>query len=129
MQSPAPPSLPAAPELQTLRILVVEDEPNVMAVMLEMIALLGHWATGVSSAEGACDRFLEGAFDVLLTDVALPALSGFDLVEMLRARHPVKVIFASGGAPPAIPVSDAVWLQKPFGIDALEQAFAQVQAI
>jgi CheY-like chemotaxis protein len=129
MQSPAPPSTPSAHEPHSLRILVVEDEPGVLAVMLEMIALLGHWATGVSSAEGARDRFLEGAFDVLLTDVALPGLSGFDLADMLRARHPVKVIFASGGAPPAIPPGDAVWLQKPFGIDALEKAFAEVQAV
>jgi len=89
-----------------------------------MIALLGHWATGVSTAEGARDRFLEGAFDVLLTDVALPALSGFDLADMLRARHPVKVIFASGNAPPAKLMGDAVWLQKPFGMDALEKALA-----
>lgn len=87
----------------------MDDEPEVLAVMLDMIALLGHWAAGVSSAEGARDRFLEGVFDVLLTDVASPALSGFDLVD--------------------IPVSDAVWLQKTFGIDALEQAFARLQGV
>ena len=95
--------------------------------MLEMIALLGHWATGVSTAEGARDRFLEGAFDVLLTDVALPALSGFDLVDMLRERYPVQVIFASGKMQPATLDEDTVWLQKPFGIDALSEALARAQ--
>lgn len=127
MQTPALPSALHVVELRSLRILVVEDEPDALAAMLEMIAMLGHWATGVSTAEGARDRFLEGAFDVLLTDVALPALSGFDLVEMLRARHPVHVIFASGSAPPAKLVDNAVWLQKPFGIDALAEALTRVQ--
>ena len=127
MQSFDPSWAPANPEPRFLRVLVVEDEPEALAAMLEMIALLGHWATGVSTAEGARDRFLEGAFDVLLTDVALPALSGFDLVDMLRERHPVQVIFASGKMQPATLDEDTVWLQKPFGIDALSGALARAQ--
>lgn len=127
MQNSPPPAKQIAPAPRPLRILVVEDDRGALAATLEMIALLGHWATGVSTAEGARDRFLEGAFDVLLTDVALPALSGFDLVDMLRARHPVQVIFASGSAPPAKLDDDSVWLQKPFGMDALSQALTAVQ--
>lgn len=127
MQSLDPPRAPAIPEPQFLRVLVVEDEPEALTAMLEMIAVLGHWATGVSTAEGARDRFIEGAFDVLLTDVALPALSGFDLVDILRARHPVQVIFASGKMQPATLDEDTVWLQKPFGIDALSEALERAQ--
>ena len=112
---------------RSLRVLLVEDDPAAMTATLEMLVLLGHWATGVSTAEGARDRFLDSAFDVLMTDVALPALSGHDLVQMLRAEHRVRVLFASGSPPPARPMSDAVWLQKPFGIDALEAALGQLQ--
>lgn len=124
--SPAPVK-PREAEPRSLRVLLVEDDPAAMTATLEMIALLGHWATGVSTAEGARDRFLDSAFDVLMTDVALPGLSGYDLVEMLRAKHPVRVIFASGSSPPARPVADAAWLQKPFGIDALAAALGSMQ--
>ncbi len=128
MQSPALPPALHLVESRSLRILVVEDDVDALSATLEMIVLLGHWATGVSSAEGARDRFLEGAFDVLLTDVALPALSGFDLVDMLPTRHQVKVIFASGSARPAKLPNAAIWLQKPFGIDALADAIGRVQS-
>ena len=127
MQSLDPSWAPGPPESQFLRVLVVEDEPDALTAMLEMIALLGHWATGVSTAEGARDRFLDGAFDVLLTDVALPALSGFDLVDMLRERYSVQVIFASGKMQPANLADDTAWLQKPFGIDALSDALERAQ--
>jgi len=70
-----------------LRVLVVEDDPGALAATVEMLQLLGHWAAGVGSAETAKDRFLDGAFDVLLTDIGLPALSGMDLVESLHVRN------------------------------------------
>jgi len=105
-----------------LRVLVVEDDPSTLSTTLDMLQLLGHWATGVRSAEVARTRFLDGAFDVVMTDIGLPALSGLDLVEDLLARHPVRVVFATGLPPPARPIPGTVWLQKPFGLDALEAA-------
>lgn len=111
-----------------LRVLVVEDDPDALAATIEMLRLLGHWATGVRSAEIAKDRFYEKAFDVLLTDVGLPALSGLDLAESLRSRHnldQLDIIFATGRPAPATPIPDAVWLQKPFSVAQLEAALAR----
>ena len=105
-----------------LRILVVEDDPIALEFMLEALAQLGHWATGVRSAEVAKDRFFEGAFDVLLTDVGLPALSGLDLARSLLAKHSLQVIFATGYPPPERPIEGTVWLQKPFTIEQLGDA-------
>lgn len=83
-----------------LRILVVEDDPLTLASTIELLELLGHWATGVKSAEVAMSRFLEGAFDVLFIDLNLPGLSGLELADNLRTREPLPVIFASGGGQP-----------------------------
>lgn len=104
---------------QPLRILVVEDDPAALAATVDMLEALGHWTAGVKSAEVARDRFLDGAFDVLMTDVGLPALSGLDLVEILQADEKLKVIFATGRPRPAQPPIGSIWLQKPFGIDEL----------
>lgn len=109
-----------------LRVLVVEDDPDALSTTVEMLQLLGHWAAGVRSAEIAKDRYLDGAFDVLLTDIGLPGLSGMDLVESLRARHKLEVIFATGRAPPETPIPDSYWLQKPFSLEQLEAVLARV---
>ncbi|MEP6720804.1 MAG: response regulator [Variovorax sp.] len=119
---PTDSSLPPPP--RALRVLVVEDDPETLVLTVEMVQLLGHWATGVKSAEVAKDRFVEGAFDVLLTDIGLPALSGYDLADSLLAHHQLQVIFATGQPRPARPVAGTLWLQKPFGIEQLEQALA-----
>ncbi len=107
---------------QALRVLVVEDDPAVLAATVDMLQLLGHWAAGVRSAEVARDRFIDGAFDVLMTDIGLPALSGIDLVEILQAQRKLRVIFATGRPPPSEPIPGTFWLQKPFGIDELSEA-------
>jgi len=105
--------------LRKLRILVVEDDADMLAVTLELLNTLGHWATGVKSAEVAINRFLDGAFDVLMTDINLPALSGLDLAQKLqRQRFPV--IFATGRAPPEELAPGTFWLQKPYTAAQLE---------
>ena len=110
-----------------LRVLVVEDDPDALAATVEMLELLGHWAAGVKSAEIAKDRFYENAFDVLMTDVGLPALSGIDLADILRTRYKMDkldVIFATGRPAPPEPIPHTVWLQKPFSVAQLEAALA-----
>lgn len=110
-----------------LRILVVEDDPDALATTVDMLQALGHWTAGVKSAEVARDRFIEGAFDVLLTDIGLPALSGIDLVEIIRPSHKLRVIFATGQMRPEAPIPGTVWLQKPFGLDELSAALRGVE--
>lgn len=109
----------------SLRVLVVEDDPDVLEAALEALELLGHWATGVRSAEGALVRFFEGAFDVLMVDVGLPALSGLELAGKLQARCKLPIIFATGSKAPDRPLHGAVWLCKPFSIEQLREALRQ----
>ena len=119
----------AAPDAARLRVLVVEDDPAALASMLETMQVLGHWAAGVSSAEVARDRYLDGAFDVLVTDVGLPALSGLDLARgLLAGRAGLKVIFVTGYPPPAEPIAGTQWIQKPFTFEQLEAALDAVAA-
>lgn len=122
------PSL-AAPDAAHLRVLVVEDDPAALALMLETLQVLGHWAAGVSSAEVAKDRYFDGAFDVLVTDVGLPALSGVDLARGLLEQHAgLKVIFVSGYPAPDEPIAETVWIQKPFTLEELGAALDTVAA-
>ncbi|MEJ8851583.1 response regulator [Variovorax rhizosphaerae] len=112
-----------------LRILVVEDDVESLRLSQELLALMGHWSAGVSSAEAAIARFSEGAFDVLMLDVNLPALSGVDLAEKLCRLERLPVIFATGGAPPRAGSPGSIWLQKPYSIAQLEEATARAAGL
>lgn len=119
------PSTACSSNACSLRVLVVEDDPDVLDAALEALELLGHWATGVRSAEGALTRFLEGAFDVLMVDIGLPALSGLELAGKLQARCKLPIIFATGSKMPDGPLYSAVWLSKPFSLEQLREALRQ----
>ncbi|MCR6480537.1 response regulator [Variovorax sp. ZS18.2.2] len=108
-----------------LRVLLVEDDVETLATTLKILEALGHWATGVKSAEAAIARFFDGAFDVVMVDIGLPALSGRDLAERLLRDHRVPVIFVTGEAQPAEAMAGTSWLRKPYAIEQLMDALAR----
>jgi len=104
------------------RILVVEDDPDALAMTLGMARVLGHWATGVSSAELAMHRFFDRGFDTIVLDVNLPGLSGLDLAMKLAKFGNLRFVFATGLPAPELLPPRAVWLRKPYSMDQLRQA-------
>ncbi|MBN8753191.1 MULTISPECIES: response regulator [Variovorax] len=112
---------PLTTQQQKLRVLLVEDDADTLATTLKLLEALGHWATGVKSAEAAIARFFDGAFDVVMVDIGLPALSGRDLAERLLNDHRVPVVFVTGQAEPATAMKGTVWLRKPYTIEQLTQ--------
>lgn len=110
------------------RILVVEDEVLIRMDLVETLEELGHSVAEAGSAEEAIDVSTHGDFDILLTDMGLPRMSGEDLARLLRERKPgLAVIFATGNnEAPALPVgSPPVLLRKPFEKSTLKQAIDQ----
>jgi two-component system, cell cycle response regulator CpdR len=82
-----------------LRILYVEDNPLVREVTSELLAQDQREVVARSTAEEALDAFRENAFDVVITDVSLPVMSGLDLARSLLTLKPdVPIILASGYA-------------------------------
>jgi len=104
-----------------LRVLLVEDDADTLATTLKLLEALGHWATGVKSAEAAISRFFEGAFDVVMVDIGLPALSGHDLAERLLRDYRVPVIFVTGKEQPETAIPGTAWLRKPYTVEQLTQ--------
>ncbi|WP_062607817.1 hybrid sensor histidine kinase/response regulator [Caballeronia calidae] len=107
------------------RVLVVEDDKYSRDAVLELLCLLGYHPTGVENASDAIETMNAAAFDVLLTDVRLPDMSGVDLARMAIARHPaIRVLFASGEILSADDATDFPWkaLCKPYSLFELEEA-------
>jgi CheY-like chemotaxis protein len=107
----------SAEQQRKLRVLLVEDDADTLAATLRLLEAMGHWATGVRSAEAAIARFFEGAFDVVMVDIGLPALSGRDFAERLLRDHRVPVVFVTGQAEPAQTLPGTAWLRKPYTLE------------
>ncbi|HEU4564878.1 MAG TPA: PAS domain S-box protein [Gemmatimonadaceae bacterium] len=105
-------------------VLLVEDEPSVRVAARRILEMHGY---RVVEAEHGLDALrrreeLGGGVDLLLTDVVMPEMGGFELASRLRARQPgLPVLLMSGypdGAGSAAP-SGAGFIAKPFAAEAL----------
>jgi two-component system cell cycle response regulator CpdR len=80
-----------------MRILYVEDDPLVREITCEMLAQPAREILAVASAEEALGVFKPGAFDVVVTDVSLPAMSGLDMARRMLALAPTMAIIIATG--------------------------------
>ncbi|OJT21622.1 hybrid sensor histidine kinase/response regulator [Archangium sp. Cb G35] len=116
-----------------LRILLVEDDPDIRESACELLEVLGHHVRAVASAEAAQEALGSTGFDVLFTDVSLPGRSGVELAREAVLHHPgLRVIIASGHGASVVSsggeVTGAVLLPKPYALPDLKGALAQVGA-
>jgi PAS domain S-box-containing protein len=115
---PAAPGAPTA--LSSERVLLVEDEPSVRAVAERALARQGYRVRSAATAEEALQQYGEQTFDLLVTDVVLPGMSGRELALQLTLRWPdLRVLFISGYTQNTIEHGGVLdpgisFLQKPF---------------
>lgn len=79
------------------RILIVEDEERISSFVGKGLRAEGHQTTVVANGNDGLDEALSGDFDLAVLDIGLPGLSGFEVLEQLRAqgsRMPVIVLTA-----------------------------------
>ena len=80
-----------------LRILYVEDNHIVREVTSELLVKNDRQIVALATAEEALSEFGKQAFDVVITDVSLPAMSGLDLARNILTLEPrTSIIVASG---------------------------------
>jgi CheY-like chemotaxis protein len=103
------------------RVLLVEDYP--LARSASMRALRDAYdVTAVASGEEALTWIYPGAFDTLLTDFEMPAMTGIELIELVRLRDPqLRRVLMSAAPVPALYGYVAVglvhaFLRKPFDL-------------
>jgi signal transduction histidine kinase/DNA-binding response OmpR family regulator len=115
--------------LDSLKILIVEDNDDARVMLRELLNLLGHRAEGVGSAEEALSVLSDESFDVLITDMSLPGMSGLDLAnQLVNEGRNLKIIFSSGyGAVSTdkLPFK-AASLPKPYDLKALKKVLTEV---
>ncbi len=80
-----------------LDVLVVEDEPVVLDAARRLLAPEGLVVDRAASVQAATRKLREGGYRLILTDLMLPAVSGFELIERIGATSPGTPIVAISG--------------------------------
>ena len=88
------------PELpRRARILVIDDEPGIREVLTKMLESRGHHVVACADGKSALHRFQEEPFDLVVTDLKMPGLSGWDVAREVKLRAPgTPVILVTGTA-------------------------------
>jgi CheY-like chemotaxis protein len=105
--------------------LVVDDNAGFLQIVCEMLHSLGHRTHAAQSGEQAIGLIAQERFDILLSDINLPGMSGIDLARAtIKATPGIRIIFSSGFGyllPDGLDF-DYDLLHKPYFINQLRQA-------
>ncbi|MFT4136310.1 response regulator transcription factor [Microbacterium sp.] len=106
-------------------ILVVDDEPHITALVTRALRGQGYDTATADDGPVAVERALQGDVDLVLLDVGLPTMDGFEVLRTLRRRGcdaPVIMLTARSGTPDTIEGLDSGasdYVSKPFAVTEL----------
>jgi CheY-like chemotaxis protein len=94
---PAPAARPSRADLDSVRVLVIDDEPFVRDTLGEILRQQHHHVVVADDGLSGLARFREGAFDLVMTDLAMPGISGWQVAQAVKAVRPqVPVVLVIG---------------------------------
>jgi two-component system, OmpR family, response regulator len=113
------------------RLLVVEDEPNILELLSMSLRFAGFEVTTASTGPDALNRAREARPDLVLLDVMLPGMDGFEVARTLRKDGQVPVVFltakdATEDKVQGLTIGGDDYITKPF---SLEEVVARVRAV
>lgn len=110
-------------------ILIIDDEPSVRSLLRSVLEGAGYAVVEAADGREGLARYQATPADLVITDILMPGMNGFDLVlELTRTFLNVKVIAMSGAPAESVPLDTAKLLgarrtlRKPFTMDALLKA-------
>ena len=115
-----------------LRILYVEDNPIVREVTSELLTHDHRHIVALGTAEEALREFRERPYDIVITDISLPAMSGLDLARKILDIEPKAAIIVASGY--VLDLSVKTWgpkvraIVKPFESPQIDALIAELSA-
>ncbi|WP_025602728.1 ATP-binding protein [Burkholderia sp. WSM2230] len=108
------------------RVLVIEDDSEVRAMLVESLRMLGYNVTEAADGRAGLNRLADDNPDLLMVDFAMPGMNGIDVIaEARKMRSDLPVILATGYADvdiSGLAVERCTVLRKPFQLDDLARS-------
>src|SRR5262245_9847634 len=109
------------------RVLMIDDDPNVREVVRSLLAAFGFDCETAADGRSGLVRFDEGGWDLVLTDLVMPEVTGWDVVEAIRRRAPtMPIVVLTALTDPTVMQRTCEWqvpvVLKPFPLQALKAA-------
>lgn len=79
--------------MTTIRLLLVDDEPLILATFRHGLRIRGYDVTTAGSAEAALASAASASFDLAILDICMPGMSGLELGHLLRERHDLPSLY------------------------------------
>ncbi len=120
----------SVPDRVAARVLLVDDDGALLDAIARLLRRSGCTVTESESATAAIELVVEGAFDVVVSDIDMPGLSGLDLLKLLREREIGVPLILMTGAPTlesamrAVELGAFKYLVKPPDFEELRQTIA-----
>jgi len=133
--APKPPDTAAVPTARGARLLVVDDDADMLRLLSMRLMSAGYQVTAVTSAESALTQLEIEHPQLVLSDVRLPGRDGLALFDEIRKRHPtlpVILLTAHGTIPDAVEATARgvfTYLTKPYDARELLEKIAQALAL
>ena len=114
------------------RILVVDDEEAIREMVSKIISLLGHEAVTAGNGKQALEILKNQPFGIMITDIKMPEMDGFELTKVVRDQFPnthIICMTAHGGTytyTDVVGVGAADYITKPFTLDEMRAKLNRV---
>jgi signal transduction histidine kinase/CheY-like chemotaxis protein len=120
-----------APE-QAARVLLVDDDPRLVTVLSDMLRSEGYAVTTATNGEEALALFDPGAHDVVITDLGMPRINGWEVAERVKTRSPATAVFILTGWGESVSAHDSNQfvdrvIAKPVSAESLLEQLAELR--
>jgi len=112
------------------KILLVDDNAVVRDMLVDLVGSLGYAADAASGGAEALALFDQNRYDIVLTDLLMPGMSGWEVLAAVRQRNPsIPVVIITGTAPtaddPRAAQAGVAVLRKPVDVKALDDTIKE----
>jgi CheY-like chemotaxis protein len=114
-----------------LKVLVVDDEPNVCDCIRLLLAMEGHDVKTADSGRSALAIFRKNRFDMVFTDYSMPGMKGDELARQIKAIAPEQPVAMVTGLAATMEQPDGVdyLIAKPFALEDLRKALLHLSPV
>ncbi len=127
-----PVAVPSPATAKTARVLVIDDDETVRQVLADMLETMGHQPAQAADGFDGIEQCRSECFDLVITDLSMPGMSGWDVAEVIGRDHPRVVVGMVTGWGEQVDSQQAARhhlrfvLAKPFSLEDIERAVAGV---